>query len=162
MMVEFPTAYQTDDLEVPYAELEGGPYPPPPPQWSGTLCDCFANIFPTCACSFCCTAPYAAHLHAVQTNDRFNMHKTMTAMLGLLCVGYGVSAYSLAAGRALMLSSHVFLLCLANQVRRATRSEKRIPGSDCEDAVLSVACLPCSLAQTARTLTKPRAIFEPL
>ncbi len=150
-----------DDIEIPYAELEQEPYKQAEPRWSGTLCDCFANIFPTLCCSFFCTNVYTAYLYGMQTRV-LNMHKSMAVMLGLMCAGYTASAYSRPLANALLLSSQVFLICMANHVRKSARSTYGIPGSDCEDAVVTVACLPCSLAQTARTMTQPKAIFEPI
>jgi Cys-rich protein (TIGR01571 family) len=159
-MVKFNTApYDDDNIDVPYEELEQEPYKTLWPRWSGTLCDCFANIYPTMVCSFFCTSAYASYLYGLQTS-MVNMHKSIAVILTLMCSSYAASKYGVPGANALMLSSQVFLFCLANQVRKTVRNANSIAGSDCEDAVVTVACLPCSLAQTARTMTEPKAIFE--
>ena len=40
------------------------------------------------------------------------------------------------------------------------RKSKNIPGSDCEDACVTVFCTPCSLAQVGRTLTNTDKICQ--
>ena len=128
--------------------------------WNGNICDCFNNIYPTMLSSFCCPNIYAGYLYGVLTNNKINMHKSISAMFLLTLSGYFTLKYDKTIGNILIYSSNVFLLCLINYLRSSLRKVKNIPGSDCEDAFVTVCCTPCSLAQVGRTLTNTDKICQ--
>ena len=129
-------------------------------KWNGNICDCFNNMYPTMLCSFCCPNIYAGYLYAILTNNKMNMHKSIGAMFLLKLSGYFTLKYDKILGNILIYSSNVFLLCLINFLRSSLRKSKNIPGSDCEDACVTVCCTPCSLAQVGRTLTNTDKICQ--
>ncbi len=129
-------------------------------EWNGNICDCFNNMYPTMLCSFCCPSIYAGHLYAVLTKNRMNMYKSVSAIFLLTLSGYFTLKYDKALGNILIYSSNIFLLCLITFIRSLLRKSKKISGSDCEDAFVTVCCTPCSLAQVGRTLTNTDKICQ--
>ena len=132
------------------------------PTWNGNICDCFTNMYPTMLGSFCCPNIYAGYLYGLLTNNKMNMHKSIWVMFLLKLSGYFTLDYDKTLGNILIYSSNIFLLCLINFLRSSLRKSKNIPGSDCEDAFVTVCCTPCSLAQVGRTLTNTDKMCDSL
>ena len=71
-------------------------------------------------------------------------------------------SYSSVISKILFLSSSIYTMCLMLFVRNKIRIKNNIPGSDCEDILISIFCRPCSISQSGRTLYEYDKICDSL
>lgn len=131
-------------------------------QWNGGLCSCFNNIYPSMFCSFFAPLLYTSLLYSKITESRSNLYKCLAVFTSLNCLGFyfNIFTHNQNATYIIFMLGDVAILVLATKVRTGIRNVKKIPGSECEDLLVSVFCTSCSLAQSGRTLLEHDKICE--
>lgn len=122
--------------------------------WRDGLCDCFTNIFPSCAMSF-----FFQCVVLGQISENINF-----APCGIVCCGYVglwilfliLSAYLAGFQWALWISIAFLIWALRNHLR----STQRISGNPLEDCFVSFFCQGCAVAQMARHLFQYREVCD--
>ena len=131
-------------------------------EWKGGLCSCFDNIYPSMYCSYFCTNLYLSLLYSKLTNNKTNLYKCLTIffILNGSAFYFDLFTSNLSASYTIFFLSDLIMIILAINVRIGIRNVKKIPGSDCEDILLTIFCTPCSIAQSGRTLNEYEKICE--
>ena len=130
-------------------------------KWSGGLCDCFNNMYPSMCCSIITPNIYIALMYNY-INSKNSFSSIIVVYLFLNTLGYFTFYYSKIWGSIIFYSANLFMLCIAIHVRNTIRKGRNIPGSNCEDAFVTLFCTPCSLAQSGRTLYNHDKICDSL
>ena len=131
-------------------------------QWKGGLCSCFNNIYPSMFCSFFAPFLYTSLLYSELTKSRSNLYKCLAVFTSLNCLGFYFNffTHNPSASYTIFMLGDVAILVLATKVRTGIRNVKKIPGSECEDLLVTLFCTSCSLAQSGRTLLEHEKICE--
>ena len=120
-------------------------------KWNGNICDCFNNIYPSMICSLMFPCFYISIMYHHLTKNSL-IYKPIFLYLFLNIIAILVMYYSKFYGYILFYGANLYILCIANSVRTYIRIKNNIKGSNCEDNLLTIFCLPCSLSQCGRTL----------
>ena len=130
--------------------------------WNGGLCSCFNNIYPSMFCSFFTPFLYISLLYSELTKNRKNLYKCLAGFTCLNVLGFYFDFFTdnRGAGYTVFMIGDIAILVLATKVRTGIRNVKKIPGSECEDLLLTMFCTSCSLAQSGRTLLEHEKICE--
>ena len=133
----------------------------PTNKWSGGLCDCFNNMYPSMCCSILTPNIYIALMYNY-INSKNSFTSIILAYLFLNMLGYFTFEYSKTWSAIIFYSANLFMLSIGYHVRNTIRKGRNIPGSNCEDAFVTLFCTPCSLAQSGRTLYNHNKICDSL
>lgn len=121
-------------------------------KWSGGLCGCFDNMYPSMCCSILTPNIYVALMHQHVNNTHSSFSNIIMAYLFLNMLCYFIYPYSKIWSGIIIYLSNMFMFYISVCVRQAVRKKRNIPGSNCEDIFVTLFCTPCSIAQTGRTL----------
>ena len=95
-------------------------------------------------------------------NSKNSFTSIILAYLFLNTLGYFIFDYSKTWSAIIFYSANLFMLSIGYHVRNTIRKGRNIPGSNCEDAFVTLFCTPCSLAQSGRTLYNHNKICDSL
>jgi len=130
--------------------------------WNGNICDCFNNIYPSMFCSFITPNIYLSLMYKKLTNKKYAFSISLLTYAFFNLSAFLLYSYSSVISKILFLSSSIYTMCLMLFVRNKIRIKNNIPGSDCEDILISIFCRPCSISQSGRTLYEYDKICDSL
>lgn len=131
-------------------------------KWNGNICDCFNNIYPSMFCSFITPNIYLSLMYRELTKKKYAFSTSLLTYVFLNLSAILLHPYSKLISKILFLSSSIYTMCLILYVRNKIRIKNNIPGSECEDVLLSLFCTPCSISQSGRTLYEYDKICDSL
>ena len=113
-------------------------------------------------CSFFTPFLYISLLYSELTKNRKNLYKCLAVFTCLNFMGFYFDFFTnnRSVGYTVFMIGDIAILVLATKVRTGIRNLKKIPGSECEDLLLTMFCTSCSVAQSGRTLLEHEKICE--
>lgn len=121
--------------------------------WITGLCECFEQILPSCACAWCCSCVLLG-----KVTDRLKTH-TFNCLVGGFFIALILESVLNGVGVPIPFSS-LYMIFFTAETRTKMRQALNIPGNGCEDCLVSVFCMPCTLAQMARQVFAYRGPFD--
>ena len=129
-------------------------------KWHDGFCACFDNISPSMICTVLSPTCYAAQLYQKVSNNKYSCIGISTIIISGYTTAAVVYPYDNSAGIWIYNITAISFLILVAVIRTKTRRKYKIPGSVCEDSLLSTFLTPWSLAQAGRTLHKYEKICD--
>ena len=128
--------------------------------WKDGLCGCFNNIFPSMFCVIFTPTIYLSQMSQKITNKKNLCCSNVLIFILGNSSSILIYQYSKFCSLTILYLINIYFLILAAKIRTQVRENLNIPGSVCEDTLLTVCLPPFSIAQTGRTLYDYKKICE--
>ena len=128
-------------------------------KWDDGLCSCFNNIYPSMICTIFTPVVYLSQMSEKIYQKNYYIKNMSIYIFGNTILLF-IYPYNKKVVTILAYMLNIYYIILARMLRTNVREKYNIPGSICEDILLSVFLTPFSIAQTGRTLYKYKKICD--